>query len=103
MTTTTKHLQVLLSGEFISEKVRKNLKLLILVAVLCVTYIAYGYHSQLQIKEANRLHKQVEDARYEQLVWSCKYAQYTRMAHVNTVLGRHGRDLHISTTPPVRL
>ena len=101
---TIKQLQHALSGEYVtSAYFTKQIKLLLLIFGLFLLYIGYGYLSQNQIKYANRLHKEVEDARNEEAVLHCRYEEYSRISNVYEVLRQNGRNLKISTQPPVKL
>lgn len=97
-------LQEVLSGNiFTREFIRKQYKLLILIAVLLFVYIYNGFSCESQERKIVRLQEDVKNARYEMLDLSAEYTQLTRPSNVAEQLRENGSRVKESTTPSIMI
>lgn len=95
-------LRNILGGDFLNAAfMRRQLPLIILIAVCCFIYISNRYSNQMELIEIDRLKNQLDDARFNALTRSSELTAKSRQSYVEEFL-RNSKDstLQISTHPP---
>ena len=100
----TRKIQGFLNGELLrSEWVRKQYKLIGLIAFLVFVYILAGYHSMQQQHQLTDLRKEVRDKKFEYLTLSTELVTVTRQSEVQKELERRGSKLKENKKPAVKI
>lgn len=93
-------LQNILSGNFLAQGwIKKQYKLLLLIAVLVIIYIIAGYHAQMQHHRLTELKKELEDARFTQLTMRTQVLNQTRQSHIAEQLQERNSNVKESKYP----
>ncbi len=91
-----------LNGNILNKNfVRKQFKLMILIAVLTVFYIDNRYFCEKQIAEEVRLKKELQDIKFESLTISAQLTTLGRRTYVLDYINSKGLDLKESAIAPV--
>lgn len=94
------NIQSWLSGEILrSGWLRKQYKLLALIAVLIFVYILGGYHAMQQHHRLTDLKNEVRDAKFEYLTISAKRVESTRQSEIVAALQEKGSQLGEAKKP----
>jgi len=88
---------------FIKKFMRKQYRLILLIALLAFIYIGNRYYCESQIKKAEQLESQLTDLQYLSLPVSAELLQLSRKSTVQTKIAQHNLDLKESETPPIYL
>lgn len=97
-------IQAFLNGDILrSGWLRKQYKLLALIAVLVFVYILGGYNSMQQHHRLSDLKNEVRDAKFEYLTISAKRAEMTRQSQIVRALNEHGSPLRENRKPAVEV
>lgn len=91
-----------LGGEFFNAQfLRRQLWLILLIAVFVVFYISNRYSCQKSMVEINRLNKELRDAKYKALSTSSELTERSRESRVLETLKEVGDStLQIASEPP---
>jgi hypothetical protein len=97
-------LKEILNGSIMTrESVRKQYRLLGLIAALAFLYIYCGYVCQHQKHRTGDLKKELQDADYELLTLEAELTDMTRQSSVETELQSRGSRLKTNTQPVIRI
>lgn len=99
-----KRLLNLFSGEvFLNDYFTRQYKLLLLIVVLFMLYIANRYSMLEKIAEVDTLKKELEMVRYENTLYQADLMQESRQSHIKELVKSKQLDLQESLQPPYRL
>ena len=82
---------------------RNQYKLLIMIAVLLVIYIANHYAVNMKIDEVDRLRKELQEATYGAMIENSYLMQESRQSHIKALVDEKGLDLDLPDQPAYRL
>lgn len=95
-------LREVLTGNILTrEFVKKQRKLLMLIAALIFVYIYFGYLAQRQHRHLAEIQQQIEEASYMQLTINAKLTDITRPSSIAKQLEEHGSNLKQLTKPVI--
>lgn len=91
-----------IGGDFLSGNfIRGQLGLIVLIAICCLSHIALRYICQKDLVEIDRLKKELDDAKFNQLTRFSELTAKTRQSYVEEILRQnHDSTLQTSTNPP---
>ncbi|MDD2618625.1 MAG: FtsL-like putative cell division protein [Bacteroidales bacterium] len=90
-----------LDGSFLDKNFfRKHAKLLLLIVVLLFVYISNHYSVIMKLAEINRLQVELNDVKYEALMYSSELMQESRQSHIKSMVEEKGLELKELTEPP---
>lgn len=92
----------ILGGDILSsELVKKNIWLMILIAVFVVAYISVRYSVQKELIEMDQLYNRLDDAKYRALSSSSQLTEECRESHVLNIL-KNSKDsvIKMAEQPP---
>ena len=95
-------LKSILGGDFLTAQfMRKQLGVIILIAIFFVLYISNRYTNQAELIEIDNLKKELDDARFNALTRNSELTAKSRQSYVEDFL-RNSKDstLEISSNPP---
>jgi cell division protein FtsL len=81
----------------------KHSKLILLIVVLLFVYISNHYSVIMKLAEINRLQQELNDAKYEALMYSSEFMQESRQSHIKSMVEEKGLELKELTEPPYTL
>lgn len=100
--TAAKGIQSFLGGSFLTrEKTARNLPFLLFLAGLAIIYIANSYYAEKNIRQVEKLQKQLKVIRYEYITIKSDLMQNNRQSKVASNL--EGRGVKESTVPPKKI
>lgn len=99
----THDVQGWLNGEKLWEKLRKQYKLIALIAALFFLYILLGFQSVRQQHRLTDTQKEMLDAKYKYLTISAELVNETRPSQVAATLSEQGSRVRESNTPPIKI
>jgi hypothetical protein len=77
--------------------------LLLLIAGLCIVFIANRYGCLKQISEVEKLSRELNDVKYESLVISTELTTNSRQSQIESLIEQRNLGLTGSKTPPFEL
>lgn len=92
----------ILGGDFFTAQIlRRNVLLMVVIAVLVIVYISTRYRVEKSMLEIDLLKKELQDAKYKALSTSSRLTEQSRQSNVLDML-KNNRDsvLHIADRPP---
>lgn len=95
-------LKKILGGDILNAQIiRRQIWLIILVAVFVIIYISNRYSIQKDLIELDKLQSELQDAKYKALSSSSQITEKSRESNVLDML-KNNKDsvLHIATQPP---
>ena len=95
-------LKKILGGDILNAQIiRRQIWLIILVAVFVIIYISNRYSIQKDLIELDKLQKELQDTKYKALSTSSQITEKSRESNVLEML-KSNKDstLHIATQPP---
>lgn len=95
-------LRKILGGDYLTtDAVRRQIVMIIIIAVFTVVYVSNRYSCQQDLIEIDRLNKELKDAKYKALASSSELTEMCRESNVLNML-RNNKDsvLHIPNQPP---
>ena len=98
-------LRQILGGEMLQMGfMRKNVRLMLIVAAFLVVSVSNRYSAQKMLIEINKLETKLADVKYRALSTESKYTEKTRQSYVLQAL-RHSKDsvLQIPDQPPFKI
>lgn len=98
-------LRQILGGEMLQMGfMRKNVRLMLIVAAFLVVSVSNRYSTQKMLIEINKLETKLADVKYRALSTESKYTEKTRQSYVLQAL-RHSKDsvLEIPDQPPFKI
>lgn len=98
-------LRQILGGEMLQMGfMRKNVRLMLIVAAFLVVSVSNRYSTQKMLIEINKLETKLDDVKYRALSTESKYTEKTRQSYVLQAL-RHSKDsvLEIPDQPPFKI
>lgn len=99
-----KKIQSWLSGEQLrSDFIRKQYKLLALIAGLFFIYIFAGYNSMKQQRRLSDLKNEVKTAKFEYLTISAELAEQTRQSKIGDKIEEEGRRIKENREPVIMI
>lgn len=88
-------------GDFlITDFLRRQSGLLILITIFTVIYIGNRYSCQQEMIEIDRLRKELVDIKYDALTRSSELTERTRQSRIEEYVSAEHSELQISTAPP---
>ncbi len=103
-TLSTQDIQGLLNGDILrSGWLRRQYKLLSLIAVLVFIYILGGYHATEQHHRLSDLKAEVRDAKFEYLTVSAQRAEATRQSNIIKMLEEKNSLLQPNRKPLIMI
>lgn len=88
-------------GDFlITDFLRRQSGLLILITIFTVIYIGNRYSCQQEMIEIDRLRKELVDIKYDALTRSSELTERTRQSRIEEYVSAEHSKLQISTAPP---
>lgn len=91
---------VFLGDIFVTDFLRRQAVLLLLVTIYTVIYISNRYSYQQEMIEIDRLRKQLVDVKYDALTRSSELTERTRQSHIEEYVASENSELQTSTAPP---
>jgi len=89
------------SGEALGrEWLQRQIPFVLFLAILALFYINNRFSHEAQLREIDRLKKELIDAEYESLTVSEELMQMSRQSYVIDKLREQGSNLEVSTEPP---
>mgnify|MGYP006932877511 FL=1 len=93
-------LQDILNGNILTHSwIKKQVRIIGLVALLTFVYIYRGYRADFQIKELSALQKELQDVEYTQLTIHTNLTKATRQSHISNTLKANGSSLRENNKP----
>lgn len=92
----------ILGGDFFTAQIlRRNVLLMVVIAVLVIVYISTRYRVEKSMLEIDLLKKELQDAKYKALSTSSRLTEQSRQSNVLDML-KNNKDsvLHIADRPP---
>lgn len=95
----------ILGGEFFTAKIiRRQIWLVLLIALFAVIYISNRYSCQKSMVEIDRLKTELKDAKYKALSTSSELTELSRESNVLDMLKQYGDSaIHVSDVPPYNI
>lgn len=94
-------LRDILGGDYLISLVRKQLGLIVLIAVITTAYVAYRYQCQQDTIDINQMESEVTDAKYRALASASTLTELCRQTNILNVLHEKGDSLlEPSKQPP---
>ena len=95
-------LRKILGGDFLSsEMLKKQIWVIILIAMFTLVYVSNRYSCQKDLLKINELNIKLEDAKYKALASSSQLTELCRESNVlNMLKNNNDSTLHIATLPP---
>lgn len=95
-------LRKILGGDFLSsEMLKKQIWVIILIAMFTLVYVSNRYSCQKDLLKINELNIKLEDAKYKALASSSQLTELCRESNVlNMLKNNNDSTLHIATQPP---
>lgn len=95
-------LRKILGGDFLSsEMLKKQIWVIILIAMFTLVYVSNRYSCQKDLLRINELNIKLEDAKYKALASSSQLTELCRESNVlNMLKNNNDSTLHIATQPP---
>lgn len=91
-----------INGNILNKRfIRKQYKLLLMVAVLLFLYINNRYYCEKQIEERVQLKKELQDVKYESLTISAELTKLSRRTYVLNYINSKGINLKESPVAPI--
>lgn len=88
-------------GDFlITDFLRRQSGLLVLITIFTVIYIGNRYSCQQEMIEIDRLRKELVDIKYDALTRSSELTERTRQSRIEEYVSAEHSELQISTAPP---
>ena len=88
-------------GDFlITDFLRRQSGLLVLITIFTVIYIGNRYSCQQEMIEIDRLRKKLVDIKYDALTRSSELTERTRQSRIEEYVSAEHSELQISTAPP---
>ena len=88
-------------GDFlITDFLRRQSGLLVLITIFTVIYIGNRYSCQQEMIEIDRLRKELIDIKYDALTRSSELTERTRQSRIEEYVSAEHSELQISTAPP---
>ena len=96
-------LRKILGGDFLSsEMLKKQIWVIILIAMFTLVYVSNRYSCQKDLLRINELNIKFEDAKYKALASSSQLTELCRESNVlNMLKNNNDSTLHIATQPPL--
>ncbi len=90
-----------IDGSFLDKNFfRKHAKLIFLIVVLLFVYIGNHYSVIMKLAEINRLQQELNDVKYEALMYTSEFMQESRQSHIKSMVEEKGLELKELTEPP---
>lgn len=100
--TVLKGIAQVIDGSFLSrQNVVRQLPFVLFITFLAVLYIANAYYAERNIRQANKVGKEIEQLRGEYLTTQAKVSEKTRISNISTEAEKLG--LKPSVNPPAKL
>lgn len=97
-----KGIQSFLGGSFLTrESTSRNLPFLLFIAGLAIIYIANSFYAEKNIRQVEKLQKQLKEIRYEYITIKSDLMQNNRQSKVAGNLA--GKGIKESTVPPKKI
>ncbi len=91
-----------INGNFLTKNfIRKQYKLILLMAFLAVVYVNNRYECETQLAHAIELKKQIKDLKYESLTLSAQMMGVSRQTSIMQLLNEKGIQLKEAKTPAI--
>lgn len=91
----------ILNGNILNKKfVRRQFKLLLLIAVLLIIYIDNRYNCEKHIAQEVKLKQELQDIKFESLTISAELTELSRRTYVLNYIQSRNLDLRESTVAP---
>ena len=88
-------------GDFlITDFLRRQSGLLVLITIFTVIYIGNRYSCQQEMIEIDRLRKELVEIKYDALTRSSELTERTRQSRIEEYVSAEHSELQISTAPP---
>lgn len=98
-------LRSILGGDFLTtDWLRRQLGVIILIAIFTIIYISNRYSSQQELIEIDKLKKELQDIKYDALTRSSELLEKSRRSRIEEYLKEtHDSTLQTATIPPFKL